>query len=416
MTMTQIKRILFIPAQFLPIPAVKGGAVEVLLNHLIDENEKYHKADFYVVSKDDEDAKKYKYENTNIFFFTPTRTSKFSFFIVKLSRKILYNRLTKWMFKNKKYAFSELTYFGYRCDRIAKKIKPDIIVCESYDRIHQLWPLVKRFGNDNFYYHLHYTKEEKIDIRKMFPNTIAISKFVLDHWVKDQSIEGKNYILYNGIDLSCFNKPVAIEKKIDIGNRYQLKNDDFVVLFTGRLRPHKGILQLLEGFNKLNNDHIKLLLVGDFLSESKEHSGDEHEFESKCLKIINANKNVIRTGNISYDEIADYYQSSDIQIIPSMWEEGAGLVAIEGMASGLPLIITNSGGMPEYTGKECAIILERDSNLVDNIASSILRLYGDKELRNKMSKLGIERSKQFSKENYYKQYMNILLKENKING
>ena len=98
-----------------------------------------------------------------------------------------------------------------------------------------------------------------------------------------------------------------------------------------------------------------------------------------------------------------------------MWEEGAGLVAIEGMANGLPLIITKSGGMPEYTGKECAIILDRDEKLTDNIADSILKLFDDADLRQKMSLAGIERSKLFSKEKYFANYMNILLGEEKNN-
>lgn len=410
-----MKKILFISAQCLPIPAVKGGAVEVLLTQLIEENEKYHQADFCVISKYDQEAKKYTYKNTKINYFSCNFVDKICFLVNKLFRKIVYNRLTRLLFKNSKFGFCDLTFFGYYCNKIAKRIKPDIIVSESYDKVHQLWPLVKSFGNENFYYHLHYTKEEVLSVRKMFPNTIAISKFVLNHWVKDESISGKNFVLYNGIDLDSFKKTISVSERKNIRKLYGLNDDDFVVLFTGRLRPHKGILELLNAFNTINEENIKLLLIGDFLSESKEHSRNEIDFEEKCLQIINSNKNIVRTGNVSYDKIPDFYHISDIQIIPSMWEEGAGLVAIEGMASGLPLIITNSGGMPEYTGNECAIILERDSELIGNLAKSILKLYSNSDLRLKMSKIGKERSDLFSKEEYYKQYMGILLKENNGN-
>lgn len=408
-----MKKILFIPSQYLPIPVVKGGAVEVLLTQLIEENEKLHKAEFYVISKDDSAAKQFNFKYTNINYLKNDFRNKFSFLITKFFRKLLFNRLTKYLFKNKQNAFLELTYFGYYCDKIAKRIKPDIIVSESYDKIHQLWPLVNHFDNDNFYYHLHYSREEVKSVRKIFPNTIAISEFVLNRWSKDKSINGKNYVLYNGIDLDYFKKNIASNEREKIRKEYGINNDDFVVLFTGRLRPHKGILELLKAFDIIDKKNIKLLIVGEFLSESKEHSGNESDFEEQCLRIINENKNIIRTGNVSYEKIVKFYKISDIQVIPSIWEEGAGLVAIEGMASGLPLIITNSGGMPEYTGNECAIILERDSELINNIVKSILNLYSNIDLRLKMSKIGIERSNLFSKEQYYKEYMDILLGEKK---
>lgn len=410
-----MKRILFIPAQFYPIPAIKGGAVEVLLTQLIEENEKHHRADFFIISKNDSDAKKFKYNNSKVIYFKNNSISKLGFFFVRFCRKLVFNRFTKKCFKNTNYGFKELTYFGYKCKQLSKRINPDIIVSESYDKIHQLWPLVKKYGNDNFYYHLHYTKQENKEVRRMFPNTIAISEYVLNQWVKDLTIAGKNTVLFNGIDLNAFSKQLTNEQKQKIRAQYNLGPNDFVVLFTGRLRPHKGVLELLQAFDKVRNDNIKLLIAGDFLSESKEHSYDESDFENKCLSIIEGNKNIVRTGNVSYDFIPSLYSISNIQIIPSMWEEGAGLVAIEGMANGLPLIITKSGGMPEYTGKECAIILDRDEKLTDNIADSILKLFDDADLRQKMSLAGIERSKLFSKEKYFANYMNILLGEEKNN-
>lgn len=403
-----MKKILLIPSQSFPIPAVKGGAVETLLTQLIEENEKNKRVQLFVVSKDDEEAKKFKFDYSKIFYFNK-KSSSFGFFVICFFRKLIFNRLTRRIFKKAKYGFRELNYFGYRCAKIAKKIKPDIVVSESYDHVHRLWPLVKLVGKDNFYYHLHYTKQEVLDVRKMMPNTIAISEFVLDNWVKDKTIGGRNVVLYNGIDLASFDCKLSSDDISLLRKSFTINDSDFVVLFTGRLRPHKGVLELLRAFNNIESNDIKLLLAGDFLSESKEHNIDESEFENKCLEIISQNKNIIRTGNVDYKEINKLYFLSDIQIIPSMWEEGAGLVAIEGMASGLPLIITNSGGMPEYTGKECAIILERDKDLEKSIMSSILLLKNKPELCKKMSDIGKLRAKQFSKDVYYQKYIDFLL-------
>ena len=406
-----MKKILMIAPQFYPIPAVKGGAVEVLITHLIEENEKHAKARFFVISKSDEEAKKISYKYTKVFYLENEEGTSFLYKVIYLFRKVLFNRITKKIFKNAQYGFQEFTFFAYRCKKIAKKIKPDIIISESYDRVHRLWPLVKMVGKENFYYHLHYTKEEVVSVRNMIPNTIAISQFVLNHWVKDKSLSGKNVVLFNGIDINVFTKKLSKSERDELRKLYGFKDDDFVILFTGRFRPHKGVLELLKAFDLVKNKNIKLLLVGSFLSESKEHKKDEGKFEKECLNIIEHNSNIIRTGNVDYQDINKFYFISDIQIIPSMWEEGAGLVAIEGMASGLPLIITNSGGMPEYTGKECAIIVNRDENLIDNLSKSIIELYSNKELCKKMSEAGKSRAKLFSKEDYYKNYMDILLKE-----
>lgn len=404
-----MKNILLVAPQYYPIPAVKGGAVEVLITHLIEENEKHAKAKLFVISKSDKDAEKIRYKYTKVFYVDNENGSSFLYNLRCFFRKIVFNRLTKKIFKKSQYGFQELSFFGYQCKKIAKNIKPDVIVSESYDHVHRLWPLVKMVGKENFYYHLHYTKEEVLKVRKLIPNTIAISQFVLDHWVKDKSLPGKNVVLFNGIDISVFTNELSKNKRDELRKMYGFKDDDFVILFTGRFRPHKGVLQLLKAFDLIKKKDIKLLLVGSFLSESKEHNIDESEFENSCLSIINNNSNIIRVGNVDYQDINKFYFISDIQVIPSMWEEGAGLVAIEGMASGLPLIITKSGGMPEYTGNECAIILNRDEHLIENIAQSIVRLYNDKELREKMSAIGKTRAKIFSKENYYKNYMDILL-------
>ncbi len=410
-----MKKILIIPPQFYPIPAVKGGAVEVLITQLIQENEIHNKAKLYVISKADEDAQRIKFNNTKIFYLNSNEKPSFLFRIKCFFRKIFFNRLTKKIFKKSTYGFMELTYFAYRCKRIAKKIKPDIVVSESYDRVHRLWPLVKLVGKDNFYYHLHYTKEEVLSVRQLIPNTIAISQFVLDHWVKNKILPGRNVVLFNGIDIDLFDNKLTTDEVDEIRTSYGLNKDDFVVLFSGRLRPHKGVLELLKSFDSIKVKNIKLLLAGHFLSESKEHNIDESDFENSCRAIIDNNSNIIRLGNVDYSEINKLYFISNIQVIPSMWEEGAGLVAIEGMASGLPLIITNSGGMPEYTGKECTIIIERDNSLIKNLAKSIMDLYKNPSLCEKMSTAGIDRAKQFSKENYYKNYMDILLKEDGIN-
>ena len=409
-----MKKVLIIAPQQNPIPAIRGGAVETLITHLIDENEIHKKVKFFIISTYDKDALKYSYRCSQIIYVNSKNTfARLIISIKNFFRKLVFNRLTKNLFSTNSFWQQRWTAFGYQSFKIAKRINPDIIVSESYDQFNRLWPLVKHFKKTVFYYHPHYVREENPSLRRLFPNTIAISNCVLNHWVKDETILGENVVVFNGIDIGPYLNDLETETKHNLRKSLSIKDDDFVVLFTGRLRPHKGLLELLKAFSGINNKLFKLLILGDFLSETNRSDKDmESEFEKKCMSIIDNDDRIIRVGRVDYKNMPDYYHISDIQCIPSTCEEGAGLVAVEGMASGLPLIITRSGGLPEYTGNDCAIVLNLDNNLEDNIKKTIVRLFSDKTLRNSMSKSGRARAVNFSKEKYYQDYIGVIL--NKI--
>ena len=103
-----------------------------------------------------------------------------------------------------------------------------------------------------------------------------------------------------------------------------------------------------------------------------------------------------------------YYAISDIQIVPSIGQEGAGLVTIEGMASGLPLIITESGGMVEYATKDCSLQVPINEQLPDNLASAIIELANNPKLREELGKNGRKRAELFSEEKYYKNFVSLI--------
>ena len=141
-------------------------------------------------------------------------------------------------------------------------------------------------------------------------------------------------------------------------------------MFCGRFIPVKGINELLNAFEIIENKRIKLLLIGSANFSSPE----ETVFSKQIVDRSKRMDNVIYIGYIPNEQLPEYYASADVLAVPSVWEEGAGLVAIEGMASGLPLIITQSGGMVEYVSDECGIKLPIDSELSNNLANSIVEL------------------------------------------
>jgi glycosyltransferase involved in cell wall biosynthesis len=89
-----------------------------------------------------------------------------------------------------------------------------------------------------------------------------------------------------------------------------------------------------------------------------------------------------------------------------MWEEPFGLTIVEALASGLPLITTRSGGIPEIC-EGTAIIIDRNT-IINNLAKAILFLYEHPEERKKMSIASIERAKQFDKDVYAENFFAAL--------
>jgi glycosyltransferase involved in cell wall biosynthesis len=67
----------------------------------------------------------------------------------------------------------------------------------------------------------------------------------------------------------------------------------------------------------------------------------------KTIKKSGCEKNIFLLGHLDGSELADLYNQASAVVIPSMWHENCPLVALEAMASGTPLIVSNNGGLPE---------------------------------------------------------------------
>ncbi len=401
-----MKTILLLPALQLPIPAIKGGAVEQLITYLLEENERLGKVRFVVISKYDKDAVRYRYTKSKVYYVEPITVDckdakgfSFAWIFYNLWCKIFKNSFCRRIFKR---TSNPLGKYQYLCRYIAKHEEVDAISIEGQWEL-PLAHLNEIVGKENLYTHLHTSRPEDIKIRKLIKNSIAISEFVKISWTKDCSINGNNHVLYNAADIDKFNVKLDTIQRNDIRSSLHINSDDFVLLFCARIIPEKGIEQLLKAMQLLSHFPIKLLFIGSVAFSLNETS----EFENKILQMAQNLANVIHLGYIHNDKLPLYYAVSDIQIVPSIWQEGAGIVSIEGMAAGLPLIVTQSGGMVEYVTDETAIKVPIDDNLPQNIANAVIALYNDPDRRNSMGKAGGERAKLFSKENYYNNFVKI---------
>ena len=390
-----------------PIPSVLGGAVEGLMTMLINENEKCGKAptiycfqkDIKKEQKDNLEADKYKH--TKLIFV------KHNNFINKLQRAFC--KLLSILHIKKDLPYHFPLNYQKKVFKQVKKVSPDVIIFENYidSNIKQY---IKHFGKEKLYYHVHTQDKPKYNIEKYFAGIIGVSNFIktdYENFVGENS-DLNNYVLPNCVNEKYFSKQLTSEQKQCLKENFGFSNEDFIVLYCGRIMESKGVDKLLESIIQTPQD-VKLLIVGSVNFKTNETS----PFLAKIEKIVKSNPSKIKmTGYIDQDDLYQYYKMADLQVVPTIIEEAAGLVVIEGQMCGLPQIVTRSGGMIEYTTKD-TIVLERNEQLVDNLSHEIIRLSKDKNSLKKMSQSSLDHSKTYNSQNYHKNFIAII--ENMLN-
>jgi glycosyltransferase involved in cell wall biosynthesis len=206
--------------------------------------------------------------------------------------------------------------------------------------------------------------------------------------------ESKVVTLHNFIDYTKFSRG---------RNDYfsNLKIDGPIVLFVGKLNPIKGIETLIRTIplvtKKIKN--VKFVVAGPVSFES---SINDNRWKS-LVTTMGVEDSVIFTGAIQDDMLQNVYSSSDIFFFPTK-REVFGLVITEAMAAGLPIVSSDIPVVREVTSG-ASLLASQDSEL--EMANNIIRLLEDRKLYKKLSKLSLERAKQFDKSSVLKSYVNF---------
>ena len=216
----------------------------------------------------------------------------------------------------------------------------------------------------------------------------------------------KIYTLYNGVNTNVFHKEVYKDKYYELRKQYHIREDDIVFIFSGRLNASKGIKELMEAFVELPKEiHAKLMVVGSAMFG--ETVIDPFLLELK--RIAERKKDdIIFTGYVDYDCIGEVYSIADVSVVPSIGTDAATLTAPESMATGIPVIISDSGGINELINEDCGIIIKRGQNFVADLNKVMLKLAKDKDLREKMGYAARMNALKFDNKVYYKNYNKLL--------
>lgn len=405
-----MERVTLIMSSVLPVPATKGGAVENLLENVAKEQEKEGNLDLNIISAYESKAynKSKEYTKTNFKFIKISKISKcLDKFILFFASKIL----KKENLMAYSFICQRLNYY-WKISKILSKRDYGKLVLENSAGLYLCLKWKKNYikYKNRYYYHCHNSVNMKFGCDDIIKNTkkfIGVSEFIIKNLAKNLG----NYVIENSVVLrNCieeeqFKKEITDIEKIELRGKYNIKNSEKIILFTGRLTKEKGIIELLQAIQKCNFNNIKLLVVGSFFFDTNV----ENKFAKELKKIQQEIKDkIIFTGFINYEEIYKYYKISDIAVLPSIWEDPAPLTIIESLTCGLPIITTNSGGIPEYATNGSAIILDRDNALIENLAYSIDYLLENDEQRAKMQKKCREVSKEFTLNNYYRNFRKIM--------
>ena len=200
-------------------------------------------------------------------------------------------------------------------------------------------------------------------------------------------------ILFNIIGAENENKIHVIPMGIDQNkffpqNNHQLRNkysEENILIYVGRLIDWKGVKYLILGLKKVVKTlpNTKLIIIGD---------GPEKKDLKKMANELNLSNNIEFLGEIKNTEIPKYYCISDIFIIPSIvvggHTEGLGVVTIEAMACGTPVIGSNVGGIPDVIkdGYNGFLVEEKSPNELED---KIIKILSDKNIKETFHQNGI---------------------------
>ena len=394
-----MKKILFIPSPLLPFPPTKGGAVQNLLNFIVEDNEVVKKNEIEVISFYNKEAEYIasQYKNCKVNFINIP-----DLFIALRDKHIKY--------VSGRFAMIVEKIYIQQIKRVLKKKKFDVVVFENTYKY--AYTMNKYLRNTYKVLHLHndYLNSDNMKC-KMYADSfdeIACVSMYIENRVKEISAV-KTFILYNGIDTERFiSNDITRER---VRKELKINDNEKVILFSGRIVKGKGVLELIKAYNKLESElNAVLLIIGSKIYG--ENITDEYSKEV-LNEIRLSNGKVIMTGYIDYNKINEYYAAADIGVLPSIEVEALPLSVIEYLSAGLPVVISNLGGTPEILNEECGYIVKKDESYIDELYDKIKNLVSNKPLYNKCSIAAKERAKKFNKFTFCNNMWNFIDSINK---
>jgi glycosyltransferase involved in cell wall biosynthesis len=230
---------------------------------------------------------------------------------------------------------------------------------------------------------------------KRADHIITVSEYSKRDLVQTYGVhEGKITVTYEGAGdqfVPC-NREAAKEA---LARKYRIEGD--FVLYLGRLQARKNLVRLVNAYARTRNVGFphKLVLAGqqDSLSQSV-------LLRIRELKLEN---DVLLPGYVAAVDVPSFYNAADVFVYPSIFE-GFGLPIMEAMACGTPVVTSQGSSLDEVAG-DAAVLVDPLDEL--SIADALNQVLADPELRKRLGRAGLRRSRQFSFQNAARQTIGV---------
>lgn len=194
----------------------------------------------------------------------------------------------------------------------------------------------------------------------------------------DRYFPGDYRIIPNGVEIEKFAEAQPYE---------ELRDGTLNILFVGRFEERKGLIHLLKAYHRLRKRKVdaRLLVIGD---------GPKRR-EYKRYVGLRGIRDVEFLGRVSDEEKVRYFASADIYCAPNTGQESFGIVLLEAMAAGVPIVASDIHGFKRVVERNVQGILVEPRN-PRALAAALYALARDPELRHDMGEAGRERAPEFS--------------------
>jgi glycosyltransferase involved in cell wall biosynthesis len=184
----------------------------------------------------------------------------------------------------------------------------------------------------------------------------------------------------------------------EIRKKYRLPEK--FVLYVGDVTWNKNLPRLIRAIKKIN---VPLVMVGNALVQTDVDTNNPWNKDfNKVLKLIDRDRNIMRLGFVSKEELVILYNIATVFTMPSLYE-GFGLPLLEAMSCECPVVTSRYGSIPEIAKDACRYVDAYDE---DSIAAGISEVFNSKNLQQELSKKGLIQSKKFTWEKTARETMN----------
>ena len=257
--------------------------------------------------------------------------------------------------------------------------------------------------------------QNNIEVRQLWPNLLYRKPLVigLQTWIR--SSDGHNGFVESlkRLSLKCAAHVIACSHAVMvdslhsatvIGNPYDsdlfrvmsIKRKSRSIVFLGRLVSDKGADLLINSFANLHDSLATLTIIGE---------GPERSYLESLVKSLHIVDRVTFLGGMQGISLVEELNQHEIMVVPSLWREPFGIVALEGLACGCVLLASDGGGLPDAVGNAGLLFKRGDTN---DLVNKLRNMLNNTSMRVSLRNNAQSHLKAFSKEFVSGRYLSIL--------